>query len=390
MTGAGEKRRPVAAGLVEALRILIERPLLQEGDEGFLTAWPWRRELQTFFAERAGWVLQFGPGVLRLNAHAPFPEGGRAMDGLQHPQDAALLAWALWYHESLEVLVGEARQFSLEEMAQAISEQASIDFTVYRNRQSLKRALGQLSELGGLRVIDGGAGSWEDGQGEEGGELLEFTPGVAYLIAPSPPRPDVPPAVRATRALLVGPALSRARDEEAYLALGPELQDQLEDALDWVLDLQGDHAALMMDTQSREGVRRLTLGRSARSSAAMLLIEAIRQERRLPTGGPPLGQDLHGRVQISPGRLYALMDRVREEHRARWGQFGLKDTARILQDVLDQWRQLGGIDDWHETPGGILIEAHLARYDSSYGSDSLLLTRPQPRRPASVQPRLTD
>ena len=122
----------------------------------------------------------------------------------------------------------------------------------------------------------------------------------------------------------------------------------------------------------------------------MLLIEAIRQERRLPTGGPPLGQDLHGRVQISPGRLYALMDRVREEHRARWGQFGLKDTARILQDVLDQWRQLGGIDDWHETPGGILIEAHLARYDSSYGSDSLLLTRPQPRRPASVQPRLTD
>ncbi|MFC6663769.1 DUF2398 family protein [Deinococcus multiflagellatus] len=161
----------VPAAFTAAVRTLLDTPLLTEGMEGFRETYAWRLELRVFFARVAALTVQSGPGVLRLVLSPPFPEGGRAWADVRSPQAAGFVAWVLWYHEFLGVQAGEVRQFSLAELASAISshpQAQDLDFSVRSQRLALLQAVRALRELGALAIVDESSQEWENGEGEAG------------------------------------------------------------------------------------------------------------------------------------------------------------------------------------------------------------------------------
>ncbi len=351
---------------MSAVRRLLDSPLLTEEMEGWRETYAWRVELRSFFARTAALTVQIGPGVLRLVLPPPMPEGGRAWDGLKWVRSASLLAWVLWYHEYLGVRLGEVRQFSLAELATAISENPEargIDFSVRNTRFALLQAVRTLAELGALRILDEDSRGWEGEDGEApggGGALLEFTPAAPYLIS-TPPLLPATPAQRAARALLCGPALTRAHDPEAFGHLQDPEVKELERTLSWNLEIHAEYATL-----HREGVTsglgtRWLPGRSVFSAAALLLLNAIRREVEARTLIP----DAAGRLTLSRTRLYTLLDTVRADYRARWGETGKKhSTEKLLEEVLELWRQWGGVAS--QDTASLTLEPHLARFHAFY------------------------
>jgi hypothetical protein len=357
----------VPTALTQAVRTLLQSPLLTDGMDGFRETYAWRGELRALFARTAALTVQIGPGVLRLVLPPPHPEGGRAWDGLRSARAAALVAWVLWYHEYLGVRLGEVRQFSLSELASAIAanpEAAELDFSVLNTRRALLQAVRSLAEIGALRILDEDAARWEgsDWQGEnlpEGGALLEFTPAAPYLISVPPSLPATP-AQRAARALLSGPVLTRAQDEEAFLHLGSPEVSELERALGWSLNVHGEYAALQREGVTQGLASRWLPGRSVPSAAALLLLNAVRAEIQTGTLRP----DARGRLTLSQTRLYTLLDTVRATYRARWGEQGKQSTEKLLSQVLELWRAWGGVSEASDV--SVTLEPHLARFRAAY------------------------
>ena len=376
----------VPAALTQAARMLLQSPLLTEGMEAFRETYAWRSELRALYARTAALSVQIGPGVLRLVLSPPHPEGGRAWDGLKSARAAALVAWVLWYHEYLGVRLGEVRQFSLSELASAIAanpEATDLDFSVLNTRRALLQAVRGLAEIGALRILDEDAARWEgsDFQGKEiqggeiqgGGALLEFTPAAPYLISVPTPLPAVP-AQRAVRALLCGPALTRAQDEEAFLHLQSAEVAELERTLGWTLDLHGEYAALMREGVTHGLASRWLPGRSVPSAAALLLLGAVRAE----VGAGTLRPDARGRLTLSQTRLYTLLDTVRASYRARWGEQGKQGTEKLLWQVLELWREWGGVSEM--TEASITLEPHLARFQAAYEDEGQSLVARRGKR----------
>lgn len=362
----------VPAAFTAAVRSLLDTPLLTEGMDGFRETYAWRLELRAFYARVAALNVQSGPGVLRLVLPPPFPEGGRIWEGMRTAHAAAFVAWVLWYHEFLGVQPGEVRQFSLAELAAAISghpEAPELDFSLRPQRLALLQAVRALHDLGVLTIVDEAAQSWESGDGEAGGSggaLLEFTAAAPYLISRLP-EPVASPPQRAVRALLCGPALTRAQDPEAFAELGAPLLEDLVRTLGWSLSVNAEYATLHREGLVHGQGRRWTPGRSAVSTVALLLLQAVQREVREERMVP--GE--HGRLTVTKVRLYGLLDQVRSLHRSRWGTLGQESTDRLLEGVLAEWRTWGGV----ATSEAMLVslEPHLARFAPAYESEAEVL-----------------
>ena len=368
MTTPSPSPSSVPIAFQQAVRTLLDAPLLTEGMDGFRETYAWRMELRTFFARVAALTVQIGPGVLRLVLPPPHPEGGRAWDGVKSPRAAALVAWVLWYHEYLGVRLGEVRQFSLAEVASAITanpEAGGIDFSLRHNRFALLQAVRTLRDLGALRILDEDTRTWDSDASEVtgGGALLEFTPAAPYLIS-APPTLPATPAQRAARALLCGPALTRAQDEQAFRHLNSPELDELERTLGWSAELHAQYATLHREGLMHGVASRWTPGRSVTSSAALLLVNAVRREISAGTLTPTA----QGRVTLTRTRLYTLLDELRAHYRARWGGQGKLSTEKLMEEVLTQWREWGGIAS--EDSATLTLEPHLARFHAAYEDET--------------------
>jgi hypothetical protein len=353
---------------------LLETPVLLEGFDGYREASAWRVNLGRFFAHAAGWVVQSGPGALRLAAGPAFFEGGRAFAGLKTARAAAMLAWVLWFHEYLGLRLGEPKQFSLSELAVSIEAQSGLSMTEYISRRALVQAVRSLEDLGAMRVLDADTDSWEGGSEDGGGgALLEFTAGAAYLIS-NPPRLEPSALQRAVRALLTGPAFHRASDPEAFAALERDAQHEggliteLERVLDWFLELHTDSALLLRGGVPRGLASRWSPGRSVTEAAGLMLVNALRDEVQAGTLEP----DGFGRVRLTRNRLYASLDAVRETNRAHWGEQGKLSASKLLREILEDWRVWGTATFEGGTPEGglegefVTLEPSLARFEAFY------------------------
>lgn len=382
MTVPSTINNPPSTAFTTAVRRLLDSPLLTEEMEGWRETYAWRLELRAFFARTAALTVQIGPGVLRLVLPPPVPEGGRAWEGLKWPRSAALVAWVLWYHEYLGVRLGEVRQFSLAELATAISENpesAGIDFTHRNTRFALLQAVRSLAELGALRILDEDSRGWDGEDGETatgGGALLEFTPAAPYLISVPLPLPATP-AQRAARALLCGPALSRASDPEAFAHLQSDELDELTRTLGWNLDLHAEYAVLQREGLLSGLALRWTPGRSVPGAAALLLLNAIRREVEARTLVP----EPSGRLILSRTRLYTLLDTVRADYRARWGEQGKQSTEKLMGSVLELWHEWGGVAA--QDGATLTLEPHLARFYAAYEDEGVTQVKRRGRRKKS-------
>lgn len=371
----------VPAAFTAAVRTLLDTPLLTEGMEGFRETYAWRLELRAFFARVAALTVQSGPGVLRLVLSPPFPEGGRAWADVRSPQAAGFVAWVLWYHEFLGVQAGEVRQFSLAELASAISshpQAQDLDFSVRSQRLALLQAVRALRELGALAIVDESSQEWESGEsdaGSSGGALLEFTAAAPYLIS----RPSELPASaaqRAIRMLLCGPSMTCAQDPEAFEQLNAPLLEDLQHTLGWRLSVNGEYATLHREGLVRGMGSRWMPGRSAASSVALLLLSAVCKEVQHQRLTP----EDSGRLTVTKVRLYGLLDQVRATHRARWGTMGKESTEKLLELVLAEWRLWGGVAV--SDTASVTLEPHLARFDSTYETEATGEARGQSEKQA--------
>ena len=360
----------IAPALQAAIRVLLEQPLLLEGMDGFKDVIAWRAEVSRFFSHVAGWSVLTGPNAVRLFAPPAFPEGGRALEALRSVKASVFLAWILWFHEYLGLRLGEARQFSLSELAAQIENQSRLPMTSLEHRRALVQAVYALETLGAIRLLDASTEAWEGGQEGHAGALLEFTAGAAYLIS----QPTVllaTPLQQAIRALLTGPALHRSLDPDGFAALLHDNQLEngvsayLEQALGWTLEIQPDYALLLRGGVTRGLAKRFTPGRGVVQSAGLLLINAIRAE-------PDLRLE-DGRLRLTQNQLYALLDGVRSTYREKWGQQANTSSDKILREILEDWclwgaAQLDG--DFY------VLEAILSRFEAHYfDPDKPLLER---------------
>ena len=362
--------KPPAPALRDAVRTLLEQPLLLEGSDGFRDVIAWRLELQRFFARMAAWPVLSGANALRLVAAPAFFEGGRALEGLRNASAPAMLAWTLWYHEYLGLRLGEPRQFSLSELASQIETHSGLTMTNLEHRRAVVQAVRTLETLGAMRVLDDNTQDWEGADhAEAGGALLEFTAGAAYLI--SVPQATLPPTPlqRAVRALLTGPALHRALDPQAFAALEQDLGleagllSELETTLGWTLEVQRDYALLLRGGVTRGLAERFAPGRSVIEAAGLLLLNALRDEVAQGRVTP----DVSGRLLVTRNQLYALLDAVRATHRDKWGQQGTASTEKLLREILGDWRGWGTAVEIGEF---WQLEALLSRFQAYYHDPS--------------------
>ena len=349
--------------LQNAIRVLLEQPLLLEGAEGFREVIAWRAEVSQFFARVAGWTVLTGPHALRLVAPPAFAEGGRALEGLHSVKATVFLAWILWFHEYLGLRLGEARQFSLSELASQIENQSGLAMTSLEHRRALVQAVRTLEILGAMRLLDASTNEWEDAKEGHAGALLEFTSGAAYLIS-QPVVQLVTPLQRAIQALLTGPALHRSLDPEAFAALQADADsdrgvvEYVENTLGWTLEIQADYALLLRGGITRGLAKRFTPGRGVVSSAGLLLLNTIRAE--VQAGRL---QSQTGRVRLTQNQLYAFLDQVRATHRDKWGQQAATSTDKILREILEDWLSWGAASQEGEF---WWLEAILSRFEAYY------------------------
>ena len=359
----------VPAAFTAAVRRLLERGLLTPSTEGWAETYVWRTELRAFFSRVAGLEVQSDLEVLRLVFPPPFPESGRLWSRVRSPRAAALVVWLLWYHEYLGMRLGEVRQFTLAELADAITRNpraAGLDFTQAPDRRAMIQAVRALEDVGALRVLDVEAGDWEQGVGR-GGALLEFTPAAPYLISAVQLRP-ASPAQRAVRALLTGPALTRAQDPEAFAALEtPEVEEAVR-SLGWALERQSTYALLRREGHPSGFAARWEPARSTGGAVALLLLEALRAEVRSGQTVP----DEDGRLTVSRNRLYTLLSDVRDRHRVHWGEKGKVGSEKLLDAALALWREWGGVAQ--EDGMFVTLEPHLSRFGAGYGDRESLAT----------------
>lgn len=377
----------IPLALQKAIRVLLEQPLLLEGTEGFREVIAWRSEVSQFFRGVAGWMVLTGPSVVRLVAPPAFAEAGRALEELHSVKASALLAWILWFHEYLGLRLGEARQFSLSELAAQIEDQSGLVMTSLEHRRALVQAVRALEHLGAMRLLDANTSDWEDAKeraesarssesaessrnagssassGGSAGALLEFTAGAAYLIS-QPVLPSVTALQRAVRALLTGPALHRAQDSAAFSALQDDAElergmlAQLERTLGWTLEIQPDYALLLRGGVTKGLAKRFTPGRGVVQSAGLLLLNTLRlevQAQRLTV--------TDGRLRLTHNQLYALLDQVRADYRDKWGQQANTSTEKLLRAILEEWCSWGAAQQEGEF---WWLEALLSRFEAYY------------------------
>ena len=368
--------------------------------------------LQNWHDQNTGWRIQRSATVIRLVRQLSATTPGYMYDRLKEPKDFACLTWILSFAENRQLTGrGNEQQFLLSQLAEQIQEQSrsevdgetAFDFRRPTDRYSIQRALQYLEDMGGVQLVDGQTKEWVE-QSADADVLYEFTDVIRSLVSAFNPQllamvathlnndgktlqptllqnigetregyvgdlfpaMAIKPLVRAWRTLLLGPALLRYDDPEAFaelLAHADDIANELIETFGWLLDVKRDYACIVRASGMSSGpVTSLTpFGTS--DQMAVLMCTAIREQ--VTTGVWPM-PDRYGCVHVTTEDMNALFYTLRERYGENWGNEARgKGSRSLLNDVYKKMRQVGllrGPDD----AGNILILPTAARYSASY------------------------
>lgn len=361
-----------------ALFDLLDRPVVDRAAEpdAYRRVYLHEEYLRSWFQARPGWRLLGGEGSYRLERVPAQALAERGLPRLRAPLDYACLCWVLWF---AEVRAADPRRwFVLSELAAEVARAGGASFRLAEraHREALVRSLQLLVDLGALIFRDGQAERWVGGEAELGGPvevLYEFAEDAPRLLAafdpagldawaapaaegPALPRSGeaVPPAARAWRALLLGPALWVGDDPEALAAVAAaeaEFRGDL-DPLGCVLERTAEHARLWRTGAARGQAGAVLLDLLPESAEAgadrhvryvfhpvLLLLAAVRAEM----GAGRLAPGADGTVPVGDGTLHDLFLDLCRRHRRNWGA-ELGEQVRVEEiwgRLLRQMRQMG-------------------------------------------------
>ena len=359
--------------------------------------------LERWHEQNTGWRIQRGSAFFRLERHLHGITPVYLDDKLKRARDFVCLSWLLWFAEK-RYLAGGGRnqQFLLSQLADELQQQSkevtggpALDFRNQQDRYSMWRALDYLTRLGGLQTLEGEVKKWvEDAAQQESEVLYEFTPiahsliealneervaaiadlmsrqskqllpsGVLSLMAQS-----IPPLIRAWRALLLGPAMLRYDDPEAFASLTQQAErvsDELARTFGWLLELNDDYACVVRGSSLSVGAGPALSLNGAYDHMILLLCTMFRQQVEQGEWLP----DRYGCLHVSHWDIIPLFSELRQRYGSYWGAT-VKDSkaAELLEEVYWQMRQFGLLRG-PDADGQILILPTAARYSVNYNQD---------------------
>lgn len=359
--------------------------------------------LQSWHDQHTGWRIYRTPASIRLIRTPVSFIQGYVFRNLRQPRDFACFIWTLWYAETRLNDGGggghsNAQQFLMSQLAERLEEHsatgylaphvAPFDFKRQSDRYSLFHALKALEDLGGLHLEDGSSEEWVNQSGQENA-LYEFTEVTRSLIlaldmeqvrlaaktlqgnpkslvpARLPGTEKVNPLQRAWRTLLLGPALLKYDDPEAFAALRQHqetFQFEIGQTYGWQLDLRYEYAMIIRPSGTGLGPNGPLNLTGAADQAALLCCQLIRQkiegEWRYPQS--------EGCLVVPESEIAEVFRQVREEHGSRWGSTARKTSFQeLLQEVYAKLR-LAGLMRGPDRGGNVLILPTMARFSVGY------------------------
>ena len=388
--------------------------------------------LQNWHDQNTGWRIQRSATVIRLVRQLSATTPGYVYDRLREPGDFACLTWILWYAENRQLTGrGNDQQFLLSQLAEQISEQSLIgvedetgfDFRRPADRYSIQRALQYLQDLGGLRLVDGQTKEWVE-QTNDADVLYEFTEVIHSLVSALNPqlltmaaahlndegktlRPTLlqdmignlfpvastKPLIRAWRTLLLGPALFRYDDAEAFAELvahADEVANELLDTFGWLLDVKRDYACIVRASGMSTGPVTSFTPFGTSDQMALLMCTAIREQ---VTGGAWPKPDSYGCLHVTTEDMNALFYTLRERYGENWGNEARSKSSRtLLNDIYRKMRQVGLLRG-PDGAGNVLILPTAARYSVTYekaGQESKATSKQKIKSMAAALPGMDE
>ncbi len=359
------------------------------------------RALQTWHDQFTGWRIQRTTTVIRLIRTLSAATPGYLYERLKEPHDFACLTWILWFAEQRQLTGrGNDQQFLLSQLAQQIQEQSTtddtttFDFRKPADRYSIQRALQTLEDLGGLQLVDGQTREWVE-QAQDADVLYEFTDVIRSLVAALDPqkvtilaerlkeggtqlRPtlladalNTPSLVRAWRALLLGPALFRFDDPQAFAEVvqhAEAIAHELLENFGWQLDIHRDYACIVRASGMTTGPVTALTPFGTNDQIALLLCKTIREQVIAGSWATP---DNYGCLHVTTEDMTAIFYKVRDRYSDNWGTEARNKSSRsLLNDVYKKMRQAGLLRGPDEH-GNVLILPTAARYNASYDKAEL-------------------
>jgi uncharacterized protein (TIGR02678 family) len=400
------RQRTYTAELMKAHVALLEREvILSKNIDLFRLVNRHYYTLQSWHDANTGWRIQRGATVIRLVRQLSATTPGYIYDRLRDSGDFACLTWILWYAENRQLTGrGNDQQFLLSQLAEQIAEQsrsgndgeAAFDFRRPADRYSIQRALQYLEELGALQLVDGQTKEWVE-QAADADVLYEFTDVIRSLVSALNPQllgmaaehlnnegqtlqstllshmvgdlfpaATVRPLVRAWRSLLLGPALFRFDDPEAFaelLAHADEVASELLETFAWLLDIKRDYACIVRASGMSGGPVTSLTPFGTNDQIAMLMCGAIREQVTNAAWPRP---DSYGCIHVTTEDMNALFYTVRERYGENWGNEARGKSSRsLLNDVYKKMRQAGLLRG-PDSAGNVLILPTAARYSAVY------------------------
>ncbi len=423
------RQRTYTAELMKAHVALLEREvILSKNIDLFRLVNRHYYTLQSWHDTNTGWRIQRSATVIRLVRQLSATTPGYVYDRLRDPGDFACLTWILWYAENRQLTGrGNDQQFLLSQLAEQISEQsrsgndgeAAFDFRRPADRYSIQRALQYLEELGALQLVDGQTKEWVE-QTADADVLYEFTDVIRSLVSALNPQllelaaarlndegqtlqstllshmvgdlfpvVNVRPLVRAWRALLLGPALFRFDDPEAFaelLAQADEVANELLETFAWLLDIKRNYACIVRASGMSGGPVTSLTPFGTNDQMAMLMCGAIREQVTSGTWPKP---DTYGCIHVTTEDMNALFYAVRERYGENWGNEARSKSSRsLLNDVYKKMRQAGLLRG-PDGAGNVLILPTAARYSATYekaGQESKATSKSKSKTTAAALP----
>ncbi|GAC1399854.1 MAG: hypothetical protein NVS4B12_08620 [Ktedonobacteraceae bacterium] len=416
-TLTASRQRAYTADLMKAHIALMEKEvILPKQVELFRLVNRNYRALQTWHDQFTGWRIQRTTTVIRLIRTLSAATPGYLYERLKEPHDFACLTWILWFAEHRQLTGrGNDQQFLLSQLAQQIQEQSStgeattFDFRRPADRYSIQRALQTLEDLGGLQLVDGQTREWVE-QAQDADVLYEFTDVTRSLVAALDPqkvtllterlkesstqlRPTLladasstPRITRAWRALLLGPALFRFDDPDAFAEViqhAEGIAHELLENFGWQLDIQRDYTCIVRASGMTTGPITSLTPFGTNDQIALLLCKAIREQVLAGTWAAP---DRYGCLHVTTEDMTALLYVVRDRYSDNWGTEARNKSSRsLLNDVYRKMRQAGllrGPDEY----GNVLVLPTAARFNASYDKAELEdIPTPRPRSKSTAK-----
>lgn len=321
-------------------------------------------EVREWFASRCGWAVVHNLDLIRLVKTPARLHPGLGFAWAQEPLDYELFTWVLWYAEKIADV-----QFVLSDLVREVETQANsvirpghIDWNHYTHRQSLRRALNGLQELGAVRRVDRDADEWvHRGVGEA---LYEFTSLTPHLYINLPPQVHTRVAVmeepvflqeeatvggttpaeqRLHRALLMQPALYRVDDPEAFAILQSRdrrrgIVNDLSDHFGWDLEVTQSYACLLRPSASEASESYLFPFRGALCHVMLLLMARLQEM----VADGTMGYDPYDRLQLPVAQLRQEVFELKGRWGENWGATLNKlPASTLVEEVLGAMRTWG-------------------------------------------------